>query len=310
MKLNKPKFWDVKNSFISILLYPFSFLVLLYICIKKKLIIHKDLNIPIVCVGNIYLGGTGKTPTSIFLAKELLKLGKNPVIIRKFYQSHKDEYELIKKQFGNILVNKNRVDAIQEAKEKNYDSVILDDGFQDYKIKKNSSILCFNYNQLIGNELVIPAGPLREGLSSLKLADIVLINGGKNNAFEKKILNINQNLEIFYSHYKPTNIEDFKNKKLLAVAGIGNPINFFQLIEDNSLKIEKKIIFPDHYEFTEEEVIDIVEEAKNKNYHIITTEKDYFKIKNLTNEKINFLKISLEIHEKKRFLKAVSKIYD
>ena len=103
MKLNKPKFWDVKNSFISILLYPFSFLVLLYICIKKKLIIHKDLNIPIVCVGNIYLGGTGKTPTSIFLAKELLKLGKNPVIIRKFYQSHKDEYELIKtiwKYFG------------------------------------------------------------------------------------------------------------------------------------------------------------------------------------------------------------------
>ena len=156
----------------------------------------------------------------------------------------------------------------------------------------------------------MPAGPLRENLSSLINADIIIINGRKNFTFENKILNINKNLEIFYSHYNPINIDQFKNKKILAMAGIGNPDNFFQLIEENNLNIEKKLIFPDHYQFTKSELENIVEEANNKNYQIVTTEKDYFKVKNFDINNIQYLKVELEIDNKEKFLKSVIKLYD
>jgi tetraacyldisaccharide 4'-kinase len=310
MKLNKPKFWDTKISFIAILLFPFSLTTLLFIFLKKKFSKSLEFNIPIICVGNIYIGGTGKTPTSIFLANELLKLGKNPVILRKYYKNHIDEHNLIKVNFKNLILSHNRLDGVREAKKAGYDCIILDDGFQDYKIKKKLNILCFNQKQLIGNGLVLPSGPLRESLNSLKEANIVLINGQKDTEFEKKIWSKNKDLEIFYSYYKPLNIEQFKNKKLLAIAGIGNPENFFHLIKEYDLNIEKKIIFPDHYEFTKDEVINIIEEAKNKNYQIIMTEKDYFKIKKFNLNEIKYLKVSLEINEKIKFLNKISKIYD
>ena len=121
----------------------------------------------------------------------------------------------------------------------NYDTVILDDGFQDYKIKNKMAIICFNQHQLIGNGLVLPSGPLRESLKSLDNANIILINGEEDGNFEKKILN-NKNLKIFYSFYKPLNIEQFK-KKLVALASIGNPNNFFKLLNDHNLKVKKLV---------------------------------------------------------------------
>ena len=156
----------------------------------------------------------------------------------------------------------------------------------------------------------MPSGPLREKLSSLNTADIILINGKKDNDFEKKILNINKNLKIFYSLYKPTNIDQFKNKKLFAIAGIANPSNFFELIEENRLKIEKKLIYPDHYQFSENEIESIKKEAERKNYQIIMTEKDYFKTKHFNNDRIKYLKVSLEINDKERFIKTIMKLYD
>ena len=141
--------------------------------------------IPIVCIGNIYIGGTGKTPLSILVSKELSKIGKKPVIIRKFYKEHKDEHSLIKENFSYLILNSNRTRAIQEAQNKNFDTAILDDGFQDYKIKKDLSIICFNSN-FDGNGFIIPAGPLREDLGSIKNAQIIIINGYKDLSFEKK----------------------------------------------------------------------------------------------------------------------------
>ncbi|MDA9180734.1 tetraacyldisaccharide 4'-kinase [Pelagibacteraceae bacterium] len=310
MKLNKPKFWDTKISFISILLFPISLIVLIFIFLKKKFTKTIRFNIPIICVGNIYLGGTGKTPTSIFLGNELTKIGKKPVILRKFYNGHEDEYNLIKKYFKNLIIRRNRDDGIKEAEKKNFDSIILDDGFQDYKIKKDINILCFNQNQLIGNGLIVPSGPLRESISSLKNANIILINGKENKNFEKKIFDINNNLKVFYSYYKPINLERFRNKKLFAIAGIGNPENFFQLIEENNLYIEKKLAFPDHYQFTKNEIKNIINEAKNLNCQIIMTEKDYFKIKDYNVNDIDYLNVALEVIQKEKFIKTVARIYD
>lgn len=309
MKIYKPKFWDSEYSVIAILLTPITLIVILIIFFKKIFTRTIKFNIPIICIGNIYIGGTGKTPTSIYVAQELLKIGKKPAILRKFYKEHKDEHKLIKENFKNLILNKNRSAGILEAEKMDFDMVILDDGFQDYKIKKNLNILCFNQNQLIGNGYVLPSGPLRERLSSVKNVEIIIINGKKNIKFENKILNINKKLKIFYANYKPINIEQFKNQKILAIAGIGNPNNFFQLLTENGLNIEKKLIFPDHYEFSNSEISKLIEEADKNDNQILMTEKDYFRIKDMNYNNIKYLKVLLEIDEKEKFLNEITKLY-
>jgi len=307
MNFKKPNYWDRQIGLISIVLLPITLIVLIVNFLKKKLIKPEKFNIPIICVGNIYIGGTGKTPTSMLLANKLSKLERKPAIIRKYYKSHIDEYNLIKNNAEILITNKSRIEALKKA-ETNFDIAILDDGLQDYKIKKDISIVCFNHGQLIGNGLVLPSGPLRENLSALKDTDIIIINGPRNKNFENKILNINKKLEIFYSLYKPINLDQFENKKLFAIAGIGNPENFFKLIEQNNLKIEKKLTFPDHYKFSKPEIQAIVEEAKINNYQIIMTEKDYFKINHYNLDKINYLKVALEIDGIDKLVNRINKI--
>ena len=310
MKLNKPKFWDNKIGFYSILLFPLSIIFLLVTFFKKGFSKEVGFQIPIICVGNIYIGGTGKTPSSIFLANELSKMGRKPVILRKYYQSHRDEYDLIKSKFKNLILIKDRKQGIIEAQKSNNDTVILDDGFQDFKIKKDLNIICFNSNQLLGNGLILPSGPLRQNLSALKNANIILINGDQDKKFEEKILKVNNDLKIFYSFYEPENIDQFKGKKLLAIAGIGNPENFFQMIEKNGLTIQKKLVFPDHYIFSKNEIKNIINEAENNNYKIVMTEKDYFKVKDFNLEKLYYLKISLKVKEREKLLNSIKKIYE
>lgn len=308
MTIKKPKFWDKNIGLIAICLFPLSIIFLFFIFLKKKIVKAKSFRIPVICVGNIYIGGTGKTPISIFLSNEIIKLGKNPALLRKYYKNHNDEHNLIKNNFKNLILSKNRFDALLKLEKSEFDTVILDDGFQDYKVKKDLNIVCFHSNQLIGNGLTLPAGPLRESLNALKDADIIIINGNKVAKFEEKILKINNRLEIFYSEYKPINLEEFKDKKLLAVAGIGNPDNFFELLSNNNLNIEKKVVFPDHYNFSRSEIENIVDEAKNMNYQIIMTEKDFYKVKKFNFEAIKYLKVDLEIKAQEKVISKIKKI--
>ncbi len=306
----KPRFWDNKINIAAILLLPLSLILLVLIFIKKVFIRERKFKIPIVCVGNIYVGGTGKTPISILLANKLSRERKNPVILRKYYKNHKDEHDLIKNKFNNLILSKNRVVGLNEAEKTKFDTVILDDGFQDVSFAKDVSIICFNQNQLIGNGLVLPAGPLRESLSSLKNADIVIINGEKDKIFEDKILRINNNLKIFYSFYKPININEFKNEKLLAIVGIGNPENFFDLLKKNNLNIVKKIIFPDHYNFSKKEIQKIIEQSKKDKLKIIMTEKDFYKIKKYNLNDVKYLKVEVQIKSEEKLFNRINKIYD
>ena len=310
MKINKPNFWDGRIGVLAIILFPLSLIYILLFFLKKKFTTSQKFSIPIICVGNIYIGGTGKTPTSLLLSKEIKNLGKRPAIIRKYYNNHTDEYNQIKSNSANLITCENRVDGINTAKNNNFNIAILDDGFQDYKIKKDLNIVCFNNNQLIGNGLVLPAGPLRENLNSLKNADIIIINGKRDKDFEDKILNINSKLEIFYSFYKPVDLDRFKNQRLFALAGIANPKNFFKLIEENNLIIEKKLVFPDHYKFSKDEIQNIITESEKNNYQILMTEKDYFKINHFNLNKIDYLKVKLEIKEVERLKIRIKKIYD
>ena len=106
MKINKPKFWDKKINFFALILLPLSLIVKLIILIKKNFIVKHDFDIPIVCVGNIYIGGTGKTPISIELAKELSILNIKPVIVRKYYTTHQDEFRMITENTNLIFKKK------------------------------------------------------------------------------------------------------------------------------------------------------------------------------------------------------------
>ena len=305
MKILKPKFWEKNNNLISLLLFPISIFLQLLIIIKKKFTSEHSFKIPVICIGNIYLGGTGKTPLSILIAKELRKHNKKPAIIKKYYSEHIDEHNLINNSLDCLFLNKQRSKAINSAEKKQYDVAILDDGFQDYSIKKNLNILCFSSNQLIGNSMTLPAGPLRESINAIKKTQIVIINGNKNKLFEEKILNISNKVKIFYSKYLPENIEEFKNKNLFAFAGIGNPSNFFKLLGDNNLNVQTKLAFPDHYKFSKSEIQKMIDESSKNNLELVTTEKDYFRIKDYGFKNIKFLKIKLEILEKDKLINEI-----
>ena len=303
----KPNFWDKnKISFFSILLFPVAMLIKIVIFFKPYLVKNHKYPIPIICVGNIYLGGTGKTPLSIKIFSILKELGMSPAFIRKKYDDFKDEFELQKK-IGPIYQNKKRSVAIKEAVTAKANIAILDDGFQDFSIKKNLSIICFNEKKWIGNGLSIPSGPLRESLSSLKRANCVVINGNKN-IIESELLKHNKELKIFYSKYRPLNIEEVKNKKIIAFAGIGNPESFFSLLIDNNINILKKIKFPDHYNYSQKEIENLINQAQEKNATLLTTEKDYYRINKSYKNKINFLRILVEIKEQNKFTEEIKKI--
>ena len=308
MNFFKPNFWDNnKVPFFPILLFPISLIIKFLFFLKKQITKKHQFSIPIICVGNIYLGGTGKTPLCIEIFSILKKLNMNPAFIRKDYKAFKDESTL-EKNVGPVYENKKRHEALKNAIQNKINIAILDDGFQDFSINKNLSILCFNEKQLIGNGFTIPSGPLRENLISLKRADCVMINGNKNENFEKKIISYNKNIKIFYSNYIAENISEFKNKKVIAFAGIGNPDNFFNLLEKNSIEILNKIKYPDHHNYSEKEIKKLINAAEEKKAILLTTEKDYFRINESSRKNIQYLKIKTNIENKSEFVNFINKI--
>ena len=305
MKLKKPKFWDEsKFSLWVLFLYPISILYLIFsffLKIKKS----KKYSVPIICVGNIYLGGTGKTP----LVKEIFQitksLGKNPAFIKKYYNYVEDEINMLKK-IGKTYSNKKRENSLELLIKDRFNLAILDDGFQDSSIKKNINILCFNQKQWIGNGFVMPAGPLRESFSNINKADCIFINGQKDIGIEKKLYEENRNVEIYYSKYRPIEIEKFKGKKICGFAGIGNPSNFFDLLEENNLNLIKTFSFPDHHNYSYSEISNMFKKCND--CELVTTEKDYFRIAASSIPKgfqIQFLKVELEIENKGNFIKLI-----
>ena len=310
MQFKKPTFWDYpKITLWSIILFPFSIIYLGIIWITKILAIfktHKKPTIPVICVGNIYLGGTGKTPLVREIFNIAKSLGKNPAFIKKHYDYLSDEIKMLR-ETGETYTSDKRHTSIFLSIFNNHDVAILDDGFQDFSIKPDFSILCFNSKQMVGNGFVIPSGPLREKLNAIIRANCIIINGQKNLEFEKKLFKNmgNKKLHIFYSKYKIKNIEKFKNKEITAFAGIGNPSNFFDLLRENNLKIKETYSFPDHHNYSEKDFKKIIKDNSTK---IITTEKDYYRINETQKQKCEYVKIDLEIENKDKF-KEIIKSY-
>ena len=307
MKFKKPKFWDYKNpNLFAYILLPFTLPVYLKNFFSNKILIEKD-DIKKICVGNIYLGGTGKTPLTIAISN--MFKNKKSSVIKKYYEDQIDEQKLIKK-YSNIICRTNRVEALKIARKKKLDYVIFDDGLQDNSINYDLKIVCFNSIQWIGNGFLIPAGPLREGIKSLKKYDAVILNGdsSKNKFIKKTIKKISNKLKIFESYYKPVNLNKFNIKKNYVVfSGIGNNNNFTTLLKNNSFNIFKNFNFPDHYNFKSSEINNIIKYAKDNNCKIITTEKDFLRLDDKFKNKIEYLKIEIKIKKYDTFYKYIKK---
>ena len=253
------------------------------------------------------MGGTGKTPICIELNTILKNLNKKAAYIRKKHGAYEDEKKLLE-QSGPVYEGHRRAEALNDASENKFEVAILDDGFQDFSIKKDISIICFAEEQWIGNGLTIPSGPLREKISSLKRADCVLINGKHNSDIEKKILKNNNLIKIFYFNYEPTNIDNFKNRETICFAGIGNPKNFFSLLKENEINVLEEISFPYHYNYSRTDLDNLKKKAKQKNSILLTTEKDYLRIDKDYRENINCLKIKVKMEKKNEFVEEIKKV--
>ncbi|MBH91142.1 MAG: tetraacyldisaccharide 4'-kinase [Candidatus Marinimicrobia bacterium] len=311
MKILKPKFWDKNNiGIFAIILLPITIIYQAILGLKKVISKEKKFSIPVVCIGNIYIGGTGKTPLSVKIYEILKELKMNPVIVKKEYKSQKDEVLLIKK-YCSLIESDRRDLGILKAVNDKYDVVILDDGFQDYSIKKNINIICFNQKQKVGNGLTIPSGPLRENLKSLENCDLVICNGEKDLNFETKLKKYKSNLKFFYYKFISKNLSQYKNKKLIAFSGIGNPNNFFDFLKENRLNLVKEISYPDHYDYSKKDLEYLIELKRRFAAKLITTEKDYMRINSDYQQNFDFIPIQIDFESSEYLINTLrKKIYE
>ena len=307
MNLKKPKFWDYKKpNILAYLLYPIS-LVIKVINYSKNKKIQKKFKIKTICVGNIYLGGTGKTSLCIKINQILRGRNIKSCFIKKFYSNQIDEIKILEKN-GKIFSSPNRIDAIKQAENENYEVAILDDGLQDKSIKYDLKFVCFNTINWIGNGMTIPAGPLREEIDELKNYDHIFFNGNSEDTekLKKQILRINSDIVIHLGKYKPLNINEFdKNESYYVFSGIGNHQTLISMLKKNGLKIKKNKEFPDHYKYKDEDITRILDEAKSLNCKIITTEKDCYRVKRIYLEEIKIIKSELNIVDDEKFIKTI-----
>ena len=310
MKLKKPKFWDHKKpSFFSYLLLPFSIILDLITKIKSKPKFSNS-KIKTICVGNIYIGGTGKTSLAIKIKEILDKNNIKACFIKKFYPNQTDEQKLLSKN-GTLFSNLNRINALNEAIAEGFEVAIFDDGLQDSSIKYDLAIVCFNNLNWIGNGLTLPSGPLRENINNLKSYENVFLNGNEESliAIKEQIKKINPNININSGKYTPLNIGEFdKDQNYLVFSGIGNHKTFVEMLKNNKLKIVSDLEYPDHYQYSKKDFDEIIINAKKFNAHIITTEKDYLRLENLNKNEIFYVKSSLDISDEKNLTNKLIKL--
>jgi len=309
MNLKKPKFWDQKKpNTLAYLLLPVSILLRLIksLKIRSKFIKPK---IQTICVGNIYLGGTGKTSLSIKINEMLSKKKIKSCFVKKFYSNQYDEQKLLESR-GKLFTSSTRINAINLAVNEGYQVAILDDGLQDNSISYDLSFVCFNNLNWIGNGLTIPAGPLRQNINSLKSYKHVFLNGNLENLenIKRHIFKINPNINLHIGKYIPLNINEFnKDNKYLVFSGIGNHKTFVSMLKDYGINVVKDIEFPDHYKYTNYDINKIIDLSNGLGYKIITTEKDYLRLDRDKIDNINFIKSELKILDEDKLISTILK---
>ncbi len=311
MTLKTPEFWydtEKKPNFIlklSAALYQ----VVSNRRIKKQPLYKSPL--PVICIGNLTAGGTGKTPLVRYLRHSLTQNGYTPVVLTRGYGGRLDNIVLnadslnrysaketgdearLHANDGLTIIAKDRVKgALIAASETDADIIIMDDGFQNPYLHKDLSIIVVDGEIGFGNEFIIPAGPLREPvMEGLRRADTMVITG---QADQKKIENTYGYLiSCFKSKTIVRDSAPSKSKTYIAFAGLGRPEKFSETLKSNGYNIQELITFPDHHLYTSKEL----ENLLNKSTELITTEKDWVRLPAEWRDKIIYLPIHYELND-------------
>jgi len=289
--LKAPKFWYQNYiSILAILLLPISFIWIIGTYLKKRFAKPIRSKIPVIAIGSAIIGGSGKTPSVIYVCEILEKNGYKPHIISRGYGGSAndvikvspemnysvvgDEAIMMSKYFPT-WVSKNKYKAFSFAENDGANILVLDDALQSYNIFKNLSIYVYDSIQSFGNKLIVPSGPLRESIDSvLNRSQIVFLINTDNcpviskNQFQQ---NINYKISI-----KP----EIRDKRLMPFAGLGFNKKFFDQLYNEGLDITLTKEFPDHHQYSQDDMYTLLDEANKNDSYLITTEKDHLRIPN------------------------------
>ena len=302
--MKTPLYWQSKNLS-SRLLYPLGCLYAGATWLRTKLNTPEKVSVPVICIGNLTAGGSGKTPTAISIASLLQQAGKNPFFISRGYggqlqdvlvdlQKHTpqevgDEPLLLSRQ-APVVVNAKRNQAAKKAIENGADIIIMDDGFQNPSLYKDKSLLVIDGQAGLGNMYPIPAGPMREFFrAGLERAHGIIMLGNDRHHILSKI----KNKPVFQGHIIPKKPE-LSHPSAIAFAGIGRPQKFYQSLEDCNISLIKTVDFPDHHFYREGELTSLIKQASELNADLLTTSKDFVKIPFKLRPAFKVLEISIE----------------
>jgi len=288
--MKTPK-WFLKRSFVAYMLAPFSLFYLMgsraVFNMRKK---HEYVSRrPIICFGNILSGGVGKTP----IVRNVAKFFDAPVVMRGYKKSEQtggigDEAKMLSSDNILVHVGNRKSNLILLNKQKSGAPIVMDDGFQNSSIKKDISVLVFDEAIGFGNGFLLPAGPLREKKSAVQRADAIILIKRKN---VRDNFTLPTNIPVFYARNSEVCPYD-KNTHVVAFAGIGYPEKFFDNVP---AKIVEKISFPDHYQYNDDDIKDLIKIADENNAKLLTTEKDWVRLPDWAKKQIKFSALNINI---------------
>lgn len=291
VKLIYPKFWSSRGT-ISTLLTPLSWLYISLGFFRKILAKPIRLEAKVICVGNITVGGTGKTQIVESLAKYYKGQNNRVLIITKGYGSSLKGVKLVEKtdsaqEIGDESKLLSETAPVIAAKKIQYalpliekikpEIIIFDDGLQNPNFIKDCKIIVIDNLRGIGNGKIFPAGPLRSKPDNAIKECNAIVAIGDNDCIDTTVTEIaNNNKPIFKAKIKL--VSKLKNTEYFAFSAIGNPEKFFNTLRISGANIKKTKTFPDHHQFSKDEISELKDIAKKHNYTLITTKKDYVKI--------------------------------
>jgi tetraacyldisaccharide 4'-kinase len=291
-----PKFWNSSSRhFLSDLLGPIAGV---YSAASKtlqtrQLRFQEKLTIPVICIGNATMGGTGKTPIAAALGRHIKeKYQKNVHFLSRGYKGSAEgplkvdatrhsyrevgDEPLLLSEIAPVWVSKDKVRGGVKAQEQGAELLIMDDGLQNQNLYKDFSILVIDGAYGFGNERVFPAGPLREPIShALEKASILLMLGEDKMQLTKRFF---ENFPVLRADIQPKGRESLKSKNVLAFCGIGRPEKFFTFLEEHGVQVQENISFSDHYPYKDQEIENLIKKANEKGLCLVTTRKDSIRI--------------------------------
>ena len=355
LRIDKILYQKEKPFWVKILLFPLTLLSLPYewgvrlrtTLYSTNLCKSKRLPCPVISVGNITVGGTGKTPLVITLAKGLTDRGIPVAVLSRGYKGKGSSGPLVSdgktlllspEESGDepfqmaqalkgipVLIGKHRFANGQLALQQfNIQGVLLDDGYQHLQLHRDLNILLIDSEIGFGDHHLLPRGILREPLRHLHRAHLFLLTKVADpencRPLEKMLREFHPSSPVFHSHYEPqgligpggewVGLQTLKGKKALAVSGIANPAYFSLLLRKCGMEIVREMIFPDHHRFTSKDLVAIEKESKEADW-IVTTEKDIVKLKEVRviHPPLLALRIEMKIWEEEEFYKRVMEVF-